>query len=141
MDEPRLSAAVPVLPVRDIARAAEFWRARLGFAVVHADGGYAVLARDAVEIHLWAARDEGWVDRPGRPVVSGAETFLAGTASCRVRAAAIAALYEEMRAAEVVHPNGPLSDKPYGLTEFAVLDLDGNLVTFFAQTGPPGGTA
>jgi len=131
MSAPRLSAAIPVLPVRDVARAAAFYRDRLGFRAAHVDDGYGIVARDDVEIHLWAARDETWRQRPDRPLLTGAETFLAGTASARIHSDGIDALYDEMRGAGAVHPNGPLSDKPYGLREFAVLDLDGNLVTFF----------
>lgn len=128
---PQLAAAVPVLPVAAIEPAAGFWRDRLGFGIGHSDEGYAVLIRDGIEIHLWAAEDETWRDRPDRPVVTGAESFLAGTASARVLAREIDGLFDEMREAGVLHPNGALGDKPYGLREFAILDLDGNLLTFF----------
>ena len=125
-------AAVPVLPVRDTANAVDFYVRRLGFREVHRDDGYAIVARDLIEVHLWAARDEEWKSRSGvPPVVTGAESFLAGTASCRVRVEAIEALFRVYGAEGVVHPNGPLADKPYGLREFAILDLDGNLITFF----------
>lgn len=129
--KPRLSHAIPVLPVRDTEGAAGFYRDRLGFRIDHVDANYAVLARDAVELHLWAATDASWRDRDGAtPVVTGAETFLAGTASCRVFVDDIEALCTACLEAGIVHPNGALSDKPYGLREFAVLDRDGNLVTF-----------
>jgi len=124
--------AVPVLPVARIAAAAPFYRDRLGFRIGHQDDGYAVLIRDRIEIHLWAARDTAWRGRPpGRPIVSGAESFLAGTASCRVHVDGIDALCAEMDAVGVLHPNGTLSEKPWGFREFAILDLDGNLITFF----------
>lgn len=127
-----LQSAVPVLPVRDTTRAVTFYVDRLGFTLRHQDDGYAVLARDRIEIHLWAATDERWQDRRGdNPVVSGAETFLSGTASCRILVSRIEELCEAYRLAGVLHPNGPLTDKPYGLREFAVLDLDGNLITLF----------
>ena len=42
----------------------------------------------------------------------------------------IDALYEEMTAAGVVHPNGSLQEQPWGMREFAVLDGDGNLIKF-----------
>lgn len=133
MTTPRLTAAVPVLPVRDVRHAADFYVAQLGFTLAYADGGYAVLVRNGVEVHLWAATDDAW-QQPGRknPVVSGAESFLAGTGSCRIRVDGIELLHEACRAAGIVHPNGRLANKPYGLTEFAVLDGDGNLLTFFA---------
>jgi catechol 2,3-dioxygenase-like lactoylglutathione lyase family enzyme len=131
---PSLSAAVPVLPVRDTRAAAQFYERHLGFAVDYLDDGYAILVRSRVAIHLWAAKDDAWQGRAGdTPVVSGAETFLAGTASCRIHVDGIDALCDIYRAAGVLHPNGPLSDKPYGLREFAILDLDGNLITFFQR--------
>lgn len=130
----RMLAAIPVLPVRDTRKAARFYAARLGFVVDHVDAGYAILVRDRIAIHLWAATDRSWEARAGDPLlVSGAETFLAGSASCRVAVDDSTALCARYRAAGVLHPNGALSDKPYGLREFAVLDLDGNLITFFER--------
>lgn len=40
-----------------------------------------------------------------------------------------------MSAAEVLHPGdkGNAEDTAWGTQEFAVLDLEGNLLTFFAQ--------
>jgi catechol 2,3-dioxygenase-like lactoylglutathione lyase family enzyme len=127
-----MRASVPVLPVRDIGRAAEFYAGKLGFEVTHQDDGYAIVARDHIEIHLWAATDERWKGRDSdRPVVSGAETFLAGTASCRVEVSGIEEFCDEFVKSGTLHPNGPLVDKPYGLRECAALDLDGNLITLF----------
>lgn len=127
-----LKAAIPVLPVRAISDAARFYAAKMGFRIAYEDDGYALLARDQIEIHLWAATDTAWEQREGgKPVVSGAETFLAGTASCRVHADDIDALFESFRGADIIHPNGSLADKPYGLREFAVLDMDGNMITFY----------
>lgn len=127
--------AIPVLPVSDCRRLAAFYADKVGFTIAHAADDYAVLERDRIELHLWAATDESWKQRPpGKPIDSGAESFLAGTASCRVLVDDIAKLYEAMNSAGIVHPNGHLADKDYGLTEFAILDPDNNLVTFFAPT-------
>jgi catechol 2,3-dioxygenase-like lactoylglutathione lyase family enzyme len=124
--------AVPVLPVADTAAAVAFYVDRLGFRVRQRDAGHAVLARDAVELRLWAARDQSWRERRGwPPVETGAESFLAGTASCRIGVDAIEALHEACTRAGIVHPNAPLAERPWGLVEFAVLDPDGNLITFF----------
>jgi uncharacterized glyoxalase superfamily protein PhnB len=121
-----------------VAAASRFYADRLGFAVLHCDTGYALVGRDAIEVHLWAASDESWKQRNAGqpPLVTGAESFLAGTASCRIRVEGIDALCQRYADAGILHPNGPLSDKPYGLREFAVLDLDGNLITFFAPVAP-----
>ena len=68
-----------------------------------------------------------------RPVSTGAESFLAGTASCRIEVEGIDELYEELRAADVLHPvsRDGVDDTDFGTREFATLDLDGNLVTFY----------
>jgi len=130
-----LSQTIPALPVRDAAAAVEFYRGRLGFDVLHHDDGFAVLGRDGAIVHLWEASDESWRERfdPERPICSGAESFIAGTASCRILVAGVDELYDELRQRDVLHPvsqAGP-SDTDFGTREFATLDRDGNLVTFF----------
>ena len=130
-----LTQAIPALPVRDAARAAEFYRDRLGFEVVHHDGGFAVLRRGGAEVHLWEASDESWRERSSdeKPVRSGAESFIAGTASCRIAAEGVDELYVELSAREVLHPvsRDGVEETGFGTREFAALDLDGNLLTFF----------
>jgi catechol 2,3-dioxygenase-like lactoylglutathione lyase family enzyme len=130
-----LDQTIPALPVRDAAAAVDFYRDRLGFEALHHDGGFAVLRRDEAVLHLWEASDESWRERASldRPVQSGAESFIAGTASCRVRTEGIDELYEELRKSGVLHPvsRDGVDDTDYGTREFATIDLDGNLVTFF----------
>jgi catechol 2,3-dioxygenase-like lactoylglutathione lyase family enzyme len=130
-----LSQTIPALPVQDAAAAAGFYRDRLGFEVLHNDGGFAVLRRDEAVVHLWQASDEGWRQHASleRPVQSGAESFIAGTASCRILVEGVDELYDELRLAEVIHPVSKegVSDTDFGAREFATLDLDGNLLTFF----------
>lgn len=131
---PEFKSAIPVLPASDIERSAAFYEQALGMRVRFRNDSYAVLARDSVELHLWAAMDQTWKDRSAMPpVVSGAESFIAGTASCRIMAGDIDRLYEEMKATGIVHPNGHLEAKWYGLREFAILDPDKNLVSFYAD--------
>ena len=82
-----LTRAIPALPVRDAASAVVFYRDRLGFEILHHDGGFAVVCRDEAVLHLWESSDESWRERDDlrdRPVCSGAESFIAGTASCRI---------------------------------------------------------
>ena len=131
----QLSQTIPALPVRDAAAAADFYRDRLGFAVLHHDGGFAVLARDEAVVHLWEASDETRQQRESiaNPVRSGAESFIAGTASCRIVVEGVDELYDELRAKDVLHPvsRDGVDDTDFGTREFATLDRDGNLVTFF----------
>ncbi len=130
-----LSQTIPALPVRDAAAAVAFYRDRLGFDVLHHDGGFAVLCRDEAVVHLWEASDESWRERDGgeSPVCSGAESFIAGTASCRIVVDDVDELYGEMQGNDVLHPvsKGGVDDTDFGTREFATLDQDGNLVTFF----------
>ena len=130
-----LSKTIPALPVHDAAGAVDFYREKLGFDVLHHDEGFAVLARDEAVVHLWEAGDETWRERESldRPVRSGAESFIAGTASCRIVVTGVDDLYAELSAADVLHPVSVegVTDTDFGTREFATLDLDGNLVTFF----------
>ena len=128
----RMLQAYPSLPVRDIATSVEFYRDKLGIPPRHVEVGFAILARDDVEIHLWRAGDEDWRTRKGeKPIVTGAESFIAGTASCRIRVDGVDGLYQALSPLGIVHGNAALTDQPWGDRDFAVLDPDGNLVTFF----------
>jgi catechol 2,3-dioxygenase-like lactoylglutathione lyase family enzyme len=131
----KLTQTIPALPAREVSAAVDYYRDRLGFEALHVEDGFAVLGRDEAVLHLWEAGDESWQARgPGeRPVRSGAESFIAGTASCRIRVDAVDELYEELRSREVLHPaaRGGVSDTDYGSRELAAVDLDGNLVVFF----------
>jgi catechol 2,3-dioxygenase-like lactoylglutathione lyase family enzyme len=130
-----LDQTIPAMPVRNAPAAVAFYKERLGFEVLHHDGGFAVVCRDEAVLHLWESSDESWRGRDWteRPVSSGAESFIAGTASCRIRVEGIDDLYEELRRSDVLHPVSKegVDNTDFGTTEFATLDLDGNLVTFF----------
>jgi catechol 2,3-dioxygenase-like lactoylglutathione lyase family enzyme len=119
--------------------AVAFYRDRLNFEGLHHDGGFAVLLRDEAVLHLWESGDETWRDRSDSaesPVQSGAESFIAGTASCRIMCEGVDELFDELRAADVLHPvsKDGVEDTDFGTREFATLDLDGNLLTFFCWT-------
>lgn len=116
-----LLVAIPALPVRDIPRAVAFYRDRLGFASRHVDDGMGIVVRDAVEIHLWRANS---------PTTPGAEPYLAGSASCRIRVTNLRDLYSEYQEQKVVHPNGALASRPWGDDDFTILDADGNAIAF-----------
>jgi len=134
----QLGRTIPALPVVEIPAAVSFYRDRLGFDEVHAEDGFAIVRRDAAEIHLWAASDRSWqaeLDQD-RPIRSGAESFLAGTASCRIEVEGIDALYDEYRTKEVVYgPDTVVEDTWWGTSEFPALDLHRNLLTFFETRG------
>lgn len=121
----RLSRSIPLLASLDIERTLEFYAERLGFVreVFHVDDAAGV-ERDGVQIHFWKCDDRR----------------IAENTSCRTEVIGIDGLFTELLPQGVVHPNGPLEDKPWGYREFAVLDCDGNLITFveeLAVTGSP----
>jgi catechol 2,3-dioxygenase-like lactoylglutathione lyase family enzyme len=131
-----LGRTIPALPVRDVTTAVAHYRDRLGFTALHVDEGFAVLQRDEARVHLWQAGDASWSERQDlreRPVRSGAESFLAGTASCRIETEDVDGLYVELAAAGVLHSvsRDGVTETDFGTREFATLDPDGNLVEFF----------
>jgi uncharacterized glyoxalase superfamily protein PhnB len=135
-----LGRTVPALPVRDVPAAVAHYRERFGFDAPHATDDFAVMTRDDAVVNLWGASDESWRAREplaDRPIRSGAESFLAGTASCRIEVADVDALFEELQAADVIHPASKdgVGTTDFGTREFATLDLDGNLLSFFRWNG------
>src|SRR3954451_5569744 len=131
-----LTQTIPAMPVRDAAAGAALYRDRLGFEVLHQDEGFAVVGRDEARVHLWQAGDESWRERAAlqeTPVSSGAESFIAGTASCRILVDGGDDLYPELSAEAVLHPvsGEGVSETDFGSREFATLDQGGNLISFF----------
>jgi catechol 2,3-dioxygenase-like lactoylglutathione lyase family enzyme len=131
-----LHKTIPALPVRDVPTAASHYREHFGFETPHETADFAVLGRDDAVLHLWGATDVDWRSRQNlteRPICSGAESFLAGTASCRIEVADVDALYVEFEREGVLHDvsRGGVDETDFGTREFATVDLDGNLLTFF----------
>lgn len=116
----RLRSAVPIIPAREIVATAAWYRDRLGFEVVHTEREYGIVARDDVQVHFW-----------GPSGIAPKESMT----MYRIEADDIAQFHEHCRAEGIVHPNAPLEDKPWGTREFAVIDGDGNLLTFFSRHG------
>jgi DNA-binding transcriptional MerR regulator len=114
-----LERAIPVLASLDLEATQRFYAERLGFEPLFTYPDYAISARDGIQIHFWLTDDRRDPENT----------------SCRIEVTGIDALYEEMTAAGVVHPNGPLTSQPWGTREFAVLDADGNLIKFSERTG------
>lgn len=108
-----LKTAIPKLASLDIERSVTFFET-LGFARVAVHPTLAMVTRGDVDIHFWLT------DNPDIPNTTG----------CRVSVDAVDALYREFEPLNIVHPHDPLGDKPWGLREFSILDLDGNIVTF-----------
>lgn len=114
MKELELKAAIPVLPVEDVAKAVDFYTKRLGFEKLFEFGPYAGVARGSATIHLDAAE-------------TGA---FPGPTCRRVDVVGVEELSGEMEAQGVVHPDEPLATTPFGMRQFSVLDCCGNRITF-----------
>ena len=109
--------AIPILPSRNLANTLEFYR-RLGFdGFIHSHGGYAILIRGTLELHFFLHRK---LD-PEKSV-----------SCCYLRVSKVDTFHWEFSRAELPREGIPrqdvLEDKPWGLREFAVVDLDGNLI-------------
>jgi uncharacterized glyoxalase superfamily protein PhnB len=131
-----LGTTIPALPARDVRAAVAHYRERFGFETPHEAHDFAVLVRDDATLHLWGASDEDWRSRDAlaeQPICSGAESFLAGTASCRIEVSDVDALFAELERQGVLHEvsRDGVTDTDFGTREFATVDLDGNLLTFF----------
>lgn len=110
-----LKMAIPVLASLDIFESVDFYQTKLGFDKVGwKDKDYAVIGRDHIEIHFWRCKDKK----------------IPKNTSCYIQVHDVDGLYQEMKAAGVVHPNGPLANQPWGMREFAILDDDGNMIKF-----------
>jgi catechol 2,3-dioxygenase-like lactoylglutathione lyase family enzyme len=113
-------AAVPVLPCADIEASTKWWTDKCGFEVAFSHEGYTGIKRGGVNVHLVAMDDKALA----RTV--GDQTML------RLEVGDVAAFHAEYvgRRGEV-HPNGPLTTKPWGTQEFGAIDPCGVCVTFF----------
>lgn len=132
----KMKKSIPALPVQHIDKAIEFYQTKMGFSAPYKNDGFAKLIRDDVEIHLWASSDESWKNRDTSlsdfPICSGAESFLAGTASCRIEVQGIDELFEEYKRQGVIYsPDTVVEEQPWGKKEFPALDLHRNLLTFY----------
>jgi catechol 2,3-dioxygenase-like lactoylglutathione lyase family enzyme len=112
--------ATPVLASLDIQRSVDFFVSKLGFDSLYAkQGEYGIVRNGPVGIHFWACSD------PAIPKATG----------CRVQVRQIAQLFQHCQSLGIVHPNSPLHSTPWGADEFAILDPDNNLVTFYQPRG------
>ena len=131
-----MQKTIPALPVQSIKQSCEYYTTKLGFTIRHQEETFAIAVRDDVEIHLWQSCDKSWKWRSIllflKPIWTGAETFIAGTASCRIQVNGINELYEEYKKQGVLHsPDTKVEEQYWGHKEFSAADLNRNLLTFY----------
>jgi predicted enzyme related to lactoylglutathione lyase len=113
MSMSRIAQPVPELPVADVERAQKHYRDAFGFAIGWLDPGKEIGAVSRGDVAMFLRKRAS----PFEPVVHW------------VFAADVDKTYEELKAlgARIVEP---LERKPWGLRQFAVADLDGNVFYF-----------
>ena len=110
--------AIPTLPCRSVSATVEFYR-RLGFegGAHESDSRYAVLRRGSIELHFFTHKE-----------LEPAES----SAGCYIRVSDVESIHHSCAASKLPRSGIPrmdfLEDKPWGLREFAIVDLDGNLL-------------
>ncbi|QHS55180.1 VOC family protein [Mucilaginibacter sp. 14171R-50] len=131
----KFKRSIPALPVVNIDKAITFYESKMGFKTRVQKDGFASMVRDGIEIQLWQACDRSWKYKFWlflNPITNGAESFLAGTASCRIEVEGIDDLYLEYKATGIIYDSYTVvEDQPWGHRDFPILDLHGNLITFF----------
>lgn len=119
MSRATMHTAIPILASLDISATVRFYTGTLGFTCrLEVPGEYAIIERDAIEIHFWAC----------------AEAHVAENTACRIRVTDIAMLYEEYALRKALRADSRVESKPWGTREFEVFDPDGNLITFVERT-------
>jgi hypothetical protein len=113
-----IQSIVPKLPMRNKAITKAYYLEQMGFqlASIHDYPEYLMVKKDEIELHFFLF--------PGLdPLQNYGQVYL--------RTAEIDRLYAYFLERKVViHPNGPLETKPWGMREFSLLDPDHNLLTF-----------
>jgi catechol 2,3-dioxygenase-like lactoylglutathione lyase family enzyme len=112
----------PILPARDIAETQTFWQ-RLGFHTVYIDADYLLMKREGAEVHFFHQADldplkcdHGAYLRPSEINAIDAEWATLGLPAVGIPRLERAA------------------DKPWGMRELALLDLNGNLIRAGQET-------
>jgi catechol 2,3-dioxygenase-like lactoylglutathione lyase family enzyme len=114
-----IDSAIPILPAQSLDATLAFY-AQLGFAVGFRQdrpSPYAIIGRGSVELHFF-----------GHPDLRPADSY----AGCYLRVTDVDKWYHDWSAlglpAEGIPRLTEVSDKPWGMREFALVDPNGNLV-------------
>lgn len=122
----------PVLGVRDVKQAVDYYTRVLGFAcpngvfegVAPGEGGvYAIVTRGSVDIHLQIRRRNVFASERER-IESDVYVFVPDAD----------AVFEELKTTGAVIHRQP-EDAPYGLRDFVVEDLEGHRLVFGSPLG------
>lgn len=108
-----ISSTIPILPALDMQATINFYTGKLGFTLISDYGNYALISRDGAELHFFACDDK----------------YLAENSGCYIRVKHIEQLFEELSKTDAPQAY-PLELKEWGMKEFALFDINGNLLRF-----------
>jgi hypothetical protein len=120
----KLTASAPVLLVRDVVAAADYWRDCVGFQYEGFYGeppNFCIAHRDGLYLMLAKCDDESQI-KPYWQIVNQLWNAYFWVDDAK-------ALFEELTAAGAKIDYG-LGMKPYGILEFGIQDLDGHDIGF-----------
>ena len=116
-----LKSISPLIPGgKDLKATIAFYERQLGFRCIHKEGDpmhMAIIQRDSTQIFL----------------IQNEDKHLAEGTSLRIQVEGIDRLYQEFQnqGGSMIHPDGKLEKKPWGVNEFVVLDPMGVCITFY----------
>lgn len=110
---------IPVMTVNDLDRSLAFF-APFGFQIQHQEGGFAILKRDAIEVHFTS-----------HPEIDPQENH----SVCRIVVSNLEALYQELlsihaRSPQLFSRTPSLTIQPWGEKEINLVDPCGILIRF-----------
>jgi uncharacterized glyoxalase superfamily protein PhnB len=120
---PVMKTVTPILFVRDVALAAEFYREKLGFEIDFLHGKpafYGAVSRGGVCLHLRFVHQPNFVE-----LAASEQSLILAT----IEVSNVKALFEEFKARGVVFPQA-LVKQAWGGTDFHVGDPDDNVISF-----------
>ncbi|GAA4469981.1 VOC family protein [Nibrella saemangeumensis] len=111
----QLTSIAPKLPMLDPAATRNFYVDQLSFTLVNDYGDYLMLRKDNVELHLFLLPTLNPLDNYGM---------------CYMRISGIDAFYQTCLTHNILAKQGQLEERPWGVREFSIVDVNGNLLTF-----------
>ena len=108
---------IPVIPSLDLQRSVEFYKQYFSCNAEWLDEYVVLYNEDHFRLHLWKSTDH----------------YLCINSGFYLRVKNVEAMFEKLNIPGVIHPNGYLETKPWGMREFAITDPDGNLIRIGQQ--------
>lgn len=112
----------PVLPVKNVLEALNFYVNKLGFTIAFANDGkqptYAGIRRDDIEIHLQWHDSKEWEVEVDRPML-------------RIVTENVEILFQEYNFKNVFNKDTRVRNTDWGTKEFAFYDVDKNGLVFY----------